>query len=68
MAKQTKKTKQVRNGTLVAAWMTDDELIRIDEMVNKLRLDRSNVIKLFTKLYTPDELLARYVSNLTGDA
>ena len=65
MAKQ-KKAKQIRTGTVVAAWMSDDELVKIDTMVERLHLDRSKVIKLLVLLYTPDELLARYVASLVN--
>lgn len=64
MAKTQKKPKQIRSGTAVTAWLSDEEIIKLDALVERVRLDRSKVFKLFINLYAPDELLARYMEDL----
>lgn len=64
MARTNKQTNR-HSGTGVTVWLNRDELERLESLVERLRLDRSKVLKLFINLYNPDELLACYMKDLS---
>jgi len=64
MVKQKKQLNRQSNRA-VTVWLDETEWERLNALVERLRLDRSKVLKFIINDYSPNEVVSRYIESLT---